>query len=100
MINIIEFILGLYLGYYILSPKLRRFTNRIIVYIFRAIVYTFKFWWSKPYLIKIEPAHQEVKLRTTAYKRDFTDKHEVVVEEGEVRDWLHKNPDLRKVNGI
>ena len=100
-----EFLFGLFLGYYCMSPRLRRFTNGLIakgIGLFR-IQHPRNKWvdmtWRNVPLGKSKPLVAKKATLKTQPVELWTDKSQVVVEGGKVKEWLESNADLRRANG-
>ncbi len=113
-----EFLLGMFIAYYLMSRKLRRFIYELIM----GIIHLFKKEpeWEyitpemlrdmvgeevtekPPKVVKAKPIvarSNVVKLKTSPLP-EYTDRSRIVVDEDEVEKWFRNNPELGNLNGV
>jgi len=103
MLWLVQFFIGVYLAYYCISPRLRGFTNRLAIRLFRI---------AKP---SVGVSYPKVKFRYVLEDKGETEelgepletepvilgnKQGILVSEDKINEWLSKNPDLVKVNKV
>ena len=108
---LIQYGAGIILGYYVISPRLRGFINRIITGLFR-------FFFPFKERVIPKPSSRYIRVDRKRYIKPKTFPKTVVpsvkidtkpielgqggilVGEDEINNWLNNNPDLRKLNSI
>ena len=97
-----KFLLGMFIAYYIMSPRLRRFTNKHIVWLFHTASP-----FAKParQLYKNQEIRQpqtpQTKIKAQLKQIDtYSSNNHISVEEDKLEEWFNDNPDLRKVNEV
>lgn len=94
-----KFLLGMYIAYSMMSPKLRRLTSRFFIWIFHT---------GSPFIKpNRQPVRQIVRKPTTEnqtflYKAKTIDRYasnnHIEIEDGKIEEWINSNPDLKKLN--
>ena len=91
---IFEFLLGIFLGYYVMSSRLRHVVNSIIMALLRLCIP--KLRKSR---LEAEDIQEEPVKHTKPVSKSRLDNGKVITELSEVEKWFNDNPDLRRVNG-
>lgn len=105
MLWLAQFFIGVYLAYYCISPRLRGFTNRLIVRLFRIVKPSAVVSYPKVkfrYVLEDNKEAEEIgeplELETEPIKLGA--KHGIFVEEEKIQAWISTNPDLAKLNNV
>lgn len=89
MMFLVEYFLGMFLAYFILSPRLRGFIGRSIV----------RLTTGKRHPPTVKQVRSEVVTKVRPKPIELGNKGGIEVEEDDIQEWLGKNPDLKEADG-
>lgn len=96
-----KFLLGMYIAYYIMSPKLRRLTNRLFFWIFHTGSPFIKPKRQPVRYIPRQPMVEKPTILSKAQPIDrYTSNNHIQVEDSKLEEWLNGNPDLKQANEV
>ena len=95
----IKFLFGMFIGYYIMSPRLRRFVNRFVVWVFHTGSPFKQHSHSVVRPTSIAPEKPTILSRAKPVDR-YASSTNIEIEDSKLEEWLSNNPELRKLNKV